>query len=93
MTSNFLKASVGLAAVLCLAACSDGGSASSGSGEADAADGGEIARINLDPYPSTYEPMASGTTLIQNATIFDGLGGQIDDGEKHQLCCEQKNLC
>lgn len=81
MTSNILKASVGLAAVFCLAACSDGGSASSGSGGTDAADGGEVVRINLDPYPSTYQPMASGTTLIQNATVFDGLGGQIDDGD------------
>ncbi|MBO6730434.1 MAG: amidohydrolase family protein [Maricaulis sp.] len=81
MTSNFLKASAGLAAVFCLAACSGGGTASSGSGETSSEDGGEVVRINLDPYPSTYEPMASGTTLIQNATIFDGLGGQIDDGD------------
>lgn len=33
----------------------------------------EPVRINTDPYPSTYKPLPSGTTLIRNATVFDGI--------------------
>jgi imidazolonepropionase-like amidohydrolase len=40
-----------------------------------------IVRNDTDPYPSTYTPMASGVSLIQGATIFDGIGGQIDNGD------------
>ena len=31
-------------------------------------------------FASTYEPFASETTLIHSAHIFDGLGGEIEDG-------------
>ena len=34
-------------------------------------------RINEDPYPSTYAAYPSVPTLIRNATIFDGEGGQF----------------
>ena len=40
---------------------------------------GEI-RINLNPYPSTYQPYGSVPTLIRGATILDGEGGRIDNG-------------
>jgi len=33
-----------------------------------------------DPFPSTYKPFPSQTTLIRNATIFTGTGEQIDGG-------------
>lgn len=37
--------------------------------------------INPDPFPSTYQPIPSSTTLITNAVILDGLGGMIEDGQ------------
>ena len=37
-------------------------------------------RINLDPYPSTYQPYGGAPTLITNVTILDGEGGQISGG-------------
>jgi imidazolonepropionase-like amidohydrolase len=33
-----------------------------------------------DPFPSTYKPMPSQDVLIRNATVFDGLGGEIKNG-------------
>ncbi len=35
---------------------------------------------NPDPYPSTYQPLPSDDVLIRNATVFDGLGGEILGG-------------
>ena len=37
-------------------------------------------RINLDPYPSTYQRSPGALTVIRNATIFDGEGGRIEGG-------------
>jgi imidazolonepropionase-like amidohydrolase len=37
-------------------------------------------RINLDPYPSTYQRYPGAVTVIRHATIFDGEGGRIEDG-------------
>ena len=34
-------------------------------------------QINEDPYPSTYARYPGVPTLIRNATIFDGVGGQL----------------
>jgi imidazolonepropionase-like amidohydrolase len=36
--------------------------------------------INQDPYPSTYQRYPGAPTVIRGATIFDGEGGQIDNG-------------
>lgn len=36
--------------------------------------------IDKNPFPSRYVPMPSGTTLIQNVTILDGVGGYIESG-------------
>jgi len=33
-----------------------------------------------DPFPSTYEPFPSRTTVIENATILTGTGQRIDGG-------------
>jgi imidazolonepropionase-like amidohydrolase len=37
-------------------------------------------RINLDPYPSTYQRYPGAITVIRGATVFDGEGGKIDNG-------------
>jgi imidazolonepropionase-like amidohydrolase len=36
--------------------------------------------INEDPFPSTYRAYPGAPTVIRGATIFDGEGGQIDNG-------------
>ena len=36
--------------------------------------------FNKDPYPSSYRPYPSQTTLITGATVFDGAGGKIERG-------------
>lgn len=36
--------------------------------------------VNEDPYPSTYRAYPGAVTAIRGATVFDGEGGQIDNG-------------
>jgi len=36
--------------------------------------------FNKDPYPSSYRPYPSHTTLITGATVFDGAGQRIERG-------------
>ena len=36
--------------------------------------------FNKDPYPSSYRPYPSHTTLITGATVFDGAGRRIERG-------------
>ena len=36
--------------------------------------------INEDPYPSTYQRYPGAVTVIRGATLFDGEGGQVDNG-------------
>lgn len=36
--------------------------------------------INKNPFPSTYQPLPSKATVIKNVTIFDGVGGKIENG-------------
>ena len=78
MTSKFWKCTIALATISGLAACSDSDINSGGS-----SDEGEttIVRHNTDPYPSTYTPMPSGVTFINGASIFDGAGNLIEDGD------------
>ena len=59
---------------------SDTETAGSGSSGSSGSGSDEIVRIDTDPYPSTYEPMPSGTTLIRGGTVFDGIGGEIENG-------------
>jgi imidazolonepropionase-like amidohydrolase len=40
----------------------------------------EVVSIPADPYPSTYRPYPSVTTVIQNANIYDGAGRKILGG-------------
>lgn len=62
----WFKAARGVVAVVCvlmLGAC----------GEASA----PVSFVK-DPFPSTYQPLPSGTTLITNATVLTGAGEQLD---------------
>ena len=38
-----------------------------------------ISNVQAEPYPSTYSPLPSGPTLINNATILTGTGERLDD--------------
>jgi imidazolonepropionase-like amidohydrolase len=38
------------------------------------------AKVNKDPYPSTYKPYPGVPTFIRNVTIYDGEGGRIEHG-------------
>jgi len=38
-----------------------------------------INTVQAEPYPSTYEPLPSGSTLITHATILTGTGERLDD--------------
>lgn len=40
-----------------------------------------LVTIKKDPYPSTYKPAATSPTLIQNATILDGNGNQLEGAD------------
>ena len=82
MKSITWNASALLAGALILPAC--GGTPAgddAGSGAGSASETSDIVRHDTDPYPSTYQPAASGTTLIRGATIFDGLGNRIENGD------------
>ncbi|WP_165725219.1 amidohydrolase [Pseudoalteromonas sp. SA25] len=37
--------------------------------------------INKNPYPSTYQPVSTSSTLIMNATVLTGTGERLDDAD------------
>lgn len=41
---------------------------------------GAVSAPNADPFPSTYRPFASRTTLIRNATVMTAAGPTIQNG-------------
>ena len=41
---------------------------------------GDIVSIPSDPWPSTYKPYPGVTTVIQNATVYDGTGKVFSPG-------------
>ncbi len=45
----------------------------------ESAEAGPV-RPDPDPYPSTYEPYPSGTTLVAGATVLTGTGERIESG-------------
>jgi imidazolonepropionase-like amidohydrolase len=73
-TLKALGASIAALSVVGLAACSN--DTSSGSGQTGDVD---VVRYDANPFPSTYEPVPSGVTLITGATVFDGVGGQLEN--------------
>lgn len=52
-----------------------------GSGSGDDSDAADTIEINRNPYPSTYSAYPSTTTLIKDATILDGVGGEFAGGD------------
>ena len=58
-------------AALALAGCGGGG------GD-DTSSNGDKVEIDRNPFPSTYAPYPSTVTLLKDATVLDGIGGQID---------------
>ena len=73
-----------LAALLLTAACAThpAGPAATASGRSPpaAAAPREVVSIPADPYPSTYRPYPSVTTVIRNANIYDGAGRKLLGG-------------
>jgi imidazolonepropionase-like amidohydrolase len=69
-------------AALLLSSCATTGSSgtNNASRPASGSGSGERASINLDPYPSTYRPYAGVPTAIVGGTVFDGVGGRIENG-------------
>ena len=57
-----------------LAACGGTNEPSSASAKAK-----DAVQINPDPFPSTYQPIPSATTVIQNVSILDGIGGLLEN--------------
>lgn len=66
-------------ACLLLAGCGNGNDAPDA--ETDANEAADTAEINRNPFPSTYAPYPSASTLIKNATVLDGIGGEIAGGD------------
>jgi len=73
MTFKHILALTSAMSLLGLTACDD--FAKSNSEKADIGDSESIVA-----FASTYEPFESETTLIENAHVFDGLGGEILNG-------------
>ena len=70
-----LGASIAALAAFGLAACSTEAETSSDTQTGDT----DVVRYDANPFPSTYEPFDSGTTLLTGATVFDGIGGQLEN--------------
>ena len=77
-----MRLSIAALPLLALAACAstDRGPQLAGDKPAATASAEKPAKLNKDPYPSTYKPYPSRLTVVKNVTIFDGEGGRIDNG-------------
>ena len=67
-------------AVLVLAACGEEPGGDKAGKDGSAKEQKPLVTVDPNPFPSTYVPLASTTTLIENATILDGIGGLIENG-------------
>jgi len=67
-------------AAIAVVGCANTTSAEGPSSASASAPKAEKVSINENPYPSTYKPYPGQPTAIRNVTIFDGEGGQIDNG-------------
>lgn len=61
------------ASALLAAACTPGGQ------DEGSKDPIEPLAYNADPFPSTYAPARSSNVLFTNASIYDGVGGEMSD--------------
>jgi imidazolonepropionase-like amidohydrolase len=85
---NVFHMAASLAVVLAALGCGGKGDKDADAAKKDgpeAAAGAEAApwtpgRWASDPYPSTYAPYPSGTTVIKGATVLTGTGARIDNG-------------
>ena len=50
-------------------------------GTAQAAAPAPASRYTQDPYPSTYQPVASGPVLLRGATVLTGTGQRLDSAD------------
>jgi imidazolonepropionase-like amidohydrolase len=71
---------VGGALLLSSCATTSGGARGGAAAQTGSAAANRPSPINLDPYPSTYRPYAGVPTAIVGGTVFDGVGGRIDNG-------------
>ncbi|MEQ9662762.1 MAG: amidohydrolase [Parasphingopyxis sp.] len=74
----------GLAVAACaalLGCATTGGDSGSASSSGSAGDREYSALFDPDPFPSTYRPYPGRPTVIRNATIYDGEGGRIENGQ------------
>jgi imidazolonepropionase-like amidohydrolase len=69
-----------LAALLLLAGCASNPPPQSAGGKPADGKPNEIVAIPSDPWPSTYRAWPSGTTVIRNATVYDGTGKKFSPG-------------
>ena len=69
-----MRLAVALSAATFLTACGGGGQDT----ENDTS-GEQAEAFDRDPYPSTYTPYPSGTVLLQNATVYDGIGNVFEN--------------
>ncbi|MGY0650989.1 amidohydrolase family protein [Luteimonas sp. A537] len=83
-----LKAQTALAAALTLALATGCATTSAAGGRGDAGDRSTSAAVATggsgspgDAYPSTYRRIAGAPVLIANATILDGHGGMLKEGD------------
>lgn len=66
-----------LVASMILTACGDGETDTEEKSSTQA----PLVTIDKDPFPSTYKPADTSPTLIQNATVLDGNGNQLDGAD------------
>lgn len=79
-TTLSLRSTLGLSilvASMLLAACGDEKTDTQDQPKTQA----QLVTVKKDPFPSTYKPAGASPTLIQNATIFDGNGNQLDGAD------------
>ena len=74
-----LSASLAVMSAIALAGCADTGGDADGGGETTASGDVEVIRYDANPFESTYQPFESGVTLIRGATVFDGVGGEMEN--------------
>jgi imidazolonepropionase-like amidohydrolase len=73
------RTGLSLLAALALVGCATTGSSTADAGSAEQERRAETA-FDPDPFPSTYQRYPGSPTVIRGATIYDGEGGQIDNG-------------
>jgi imidazolonepropionase-like amidohydrolase len=74
-----IRTGLSLLAALALVGCATTGSSTADAGSAEQERRAETA-FDPDPFPSTYQRYPGSPTVIRGATIYDGEGGQIDNG-------------